>query len=275
MIGSGRRNEWRGWIRQQFIIFTLVFSQCCYAQLADPDAPPIDAPEEVKQKWDSIRITVYSHVLRDVNEKDWGMKFRVRGSAGIYKFETLDDILESDTDHLQSIGVRPRLEFEFPTDIPNVSFVPNVELALNRTLDSQRNLLSGSVTGAFRYQRTQDSQDLILEAAGKYGTQYDEAGLNIEEYLEISLAADLRRALGLRVGADRKLIMVPFGKASYFANDLKFETEQGVLFDVKQRFEIGLKFNTAPGWRVAGIKMPDIRISYFLGDGVRGIKIRI
>ena len=234
-----------------------------------------NVPEEVRQKWDTIRITIYSHVLRDVNESDWGIKFRLRATAGIYKFETLDDILGSDSDHLQSVGFRPQLEFEFPTSVPNVAFVPNVELSFNRLRDSGRKLMSGSVTGALRYLKPGNTQDLIVTAAGKYGTRYDEEGLNLEDYVELSIAADLRRSLGIGLGAGRKLVMVPFGKVSHFADNLEFETREGVLFDVGHRVELGFKFNTTPGWRIAGIKMPDIRISYIVGDGIKGIKIRI
>jgi hypothetical protein len=258
------------------ILFGLLISpQPTYAQAGTGEPLSEEDTEEVRQKWDSIRITIYSYVLRDVNERNWGLKFRLRATAGIYKFETLDDLLGKDVDHLQSLGFRPRLEFEFPTSIPNVLFVPNAELSFNHLRDSRRGLMSGSLTGAFRYIKTQDRQDLILEAAAKFGTRYDEEGLNLEDYIELSLAADLRRSLSIRIGAERRLVMVPFGKYSYFADNLKFETEQGTLFDVGQRFELGFKFNTAPGWRIAGIKMPDIRISYFLGDGVKGVKIRI
>ena len=241
-----------------------------------PETPPDEVPpEKVRQKWDSIRITVYSRVLRDVNERDWGIRFRLRATTGIYKFETLDELLDTDSDHLQSLGFRPSLEFEFPTKFRNVAFVPNVELSFNRLRDSGRNLLSGALTGAFRYKKTRDNQDLILQASAKYGSRYDEEGLNLSDYIELSFAADLRKSLSIRVGAERRLVMVPFGKYSYFADNLEFETGQGLLFDVSERFELGLKFNTVPGWRLAGIRMPDIRISYFLGDGVKGIKIRI
>ncbi len=229
--------------------------------------------EAVRQRFVSLRGTVYTRVLRSLAEHDWAVKLRVRAALGLYEFRTLDALLIPDSDNLESVGLRPSLEFEYPLPLSDVSFVPVVELVANHVFDGARNDYGAAATAALRYRRSGDAREPTVTAGAKYGTRFEDDGLNIDDYLELAIGASLKQSLGATL-AKRRLIMQPFAKASYFVDDLELETSAGPVFEVSHQFELGLEFNVSPRLKLWKIGLPGPRISYVFGDDVRGIRIR-
>jgi hypothetical protein len=250
----------------------LICTLCAGPSFAGAQEAP--AEEAEKQDYVSVRIDVYSRHFRTVAEHGLGVKLKVAISAGIYRYETLDEFLDRDTEHLNAAGVRPKLEFEYPTPVRNVSFVPDLELSLNRTFDTSSRVLAGAARAAFLYRKNGDDRDLKVKMGVKYGSQYEKDGLNFDDYVETNLRVDLKRWYGFKMGSHR-LTVTPFGEIKYFVDDLEFETEGGALFDVDRHYELGFEFNTDPRKKIWGIAMPRLKISYAFGDDFRGIKIRL
>jgi hypothetical protein len=247
------------------------------AVIAQSDAtpePPPDTPDEVDQRYTSLQVDVYSKYFKILEEDDWSMRLRLKAAAGVYKYESFDDFLNPEIDHLQSVGIRPRLEFQFPLSVENLSFVPNIELAWNHMLDDDRDLLSGSAAVGLQYLKTGDQKDFYTKLEAKYGTRYLEDGQNLDDYLELSLTGELRRAIQLGTGS-RKLSLTPIGKISNFIDDLQFIADNGALLIVDWRYEVGFRINTSPKLRIGTINIPDLRISYIFGDDFKGINIRL
>lgn len=153
-------------------------------------------------------------------------------------------------------------------------FVPQLEAAINRSLDTSNKVLAGAAEAAIQYRRNGDRNDFKVKVGTKYGTSYELDGLNYDDFLEINLRIDLKKQYGFKLGK-RRLTIVPFGQVKHFIDDLDFRTQSGAVFDVDRLYELGLEFNTDPRKKIWGIAVPKLKISYAFGDDFRGIKIRL
>jgi hypothetical protein len=230
--------------------------------------------EAEEQDYVSIRIDVYSKKHKTVAEDGSGLKLKLAISTALYRYRTLDELFDRDTEHINALGLRPKLEFEYLTPVKNVVFVPDLELAINESLDTNNKILAGAAQAAVLYRKNGDDDDFKVQMGVKYGTQYEQDGLNFDDYLETSLRIDLKPLYGFNMG-NRRLTITPFGEIKNFIDDLEFETERGALFDIDRQYEIGFEFNTDPRKKFWGVALPRLEISYAFGDDFRGIKIRL
>ena len=152
--------------------------------------------------------------------------------------------------------------------------MPELELALNRSLDTSNRILSGAATVGFLHRRNGDDKDIRTRFRIKYGTEYELDGLNSDDYLEVNLKVYFQEQRGFRIG-QRNLTITPFGEVRRFADSLEFVTESGAIFDVRTQYELGLEFNTDPRKKILGIALPRLRLSIAFGDDFRGFLIRI
>ena len=231
----------------------------------------IDAED---QRYLSIRIDVYSKNFKTIAEDGSGLKLKSAVSTAVYRYETLDELFDRDIEHIKGLGLRPKLEFEYLTPLKNIFFVPETELAINRSLDTSNKVLAASVKAAGLYRRNGNDKDFKVRAGIKYGTRYEMDGLNFDDYVEVSLRVSLREMRGFRIG-ERHLTITPFGEVKRFLDDLEFETRTGAFFDIDRQYEVGFVFNTDPRKKIWGIALPKLKISYAFGDDFKGIKIRL
>ena len=251
-------------------VFAIVWAACHWPMAAT--AQQGDEAEE--QKYISIRIDVYSKNFKAITEDSSGLKLKVAISTAVYRYETLDELFDRDIEHVEALGLRPKLEFEYPTPLKNISFVPETELAINRSLDTSNRAVAAAVEAAGLYRKNGDDKDLKVRAGIKYATRYEQDGLNSDDYVEASLRVSLREIQGFRTG-ERYLTITPFGEIKRYVDDLEFETRTGAFFDVDRQYELGFEFNTDPRKKIWGVALPKLRISYAFGDDFKGIKIRL
>ena len=253
---------------------TWVLALACLACLWPLSVTAQQGNDAEEQKYLSIRIDVYSKNLKTVAEHGSGLKLKIRVSTAVYRYETLDELFDRDIQHIKALGLRPALEFEYLTPLKNIFFVPETELAINRSLDTSNKVLAASFKAAGLYRRNGDDKDFKIRAGIKYGTRYEQDGLNFDDYVEVSLRVSLRQMRGFRIG-ERHLTITPFGEIKRFVDDLEFETRTGAFFDIDRQYEVGLVFNTDPRKKIWGIALPKLKISYAFGDDFKGIKIRL
>ena len=230
--------------------------------------------EAEKQEYISLRIDIWSKDYKTLQQDGSGLKLKIALSTALFRYRTLDDLLDRDTEHINALGIRPKLEFEYPLPIQHVSFVPELELALNRSLDTSNRALSAAATAALLHRRNGDARDIRTRVGIKYGTRYEQDGLNFDDYVELNLLVYLKQMKGFRVG-HRHLTITPYGEIKRFIDDIEFQTESGALFDIDKQYEIGLEFNTGPRKKIWGIAIPRVKLGYVFGDDFKGIKIRI
>lgn len=242
--------------------------------LALTGTPPASADESsLSQRYHSIRGSVYSKRLRRVEDNGFGARLKLQLSAAVLKYESLGEFLDPDTVHFQSIGVRPRVNFEFPTRWRHIAFVPSAEISLTHQFDTGRNLLSGALTAAVRYQRDRERSRVVSVLSAKYGTRYDEDGLNLDDYFRLKLSGRFRQNLKWKIGEHTTTIS-PFASVSYFFDELELGVVEELTNSVNRQLEIGLTFSTLPRMRLWKIKVPEIDVSFIYGDDYSGIKVR-
>lgn len=230
--------------------------------------------QDDKQEYISVRIDFWSKRLRRVETDGSGLRLKLALSTALFRYRTLDDLLDPDTEHINALGLRLKSEFEYPTGMRNIAFVPDLELALNRSLDTSNRLLSAAATGAFLYRHNGDPNHIRVKAGIKYGTRYEMDGLNFDDYVELSLRINLKRLHWFKTG-QRRLTVTPFGEIKHFADNLEFETASGSIFDVDRQYELGLEFSTDPRKKLWGIPLPKVGLSYVFGDDFKGVKLRL
>ncbi len=235
------------------------------AEEAEPDARP--------DKYYSIRGTVYSSRLKRADSDGFDARLRLRLSASVYRYQSLADITDTDIRHLESIGLRPRIDFVLPTSRPHVTFNPSVELSVVRQRELGKTLVSGAVAAGFVYEKRDEPPSLKASATLKYGTRYDADGLNIDDYLKFTVRSSSRRHLGWRVG-DSQATVTPFAAASYFLDGLDLGSREGLGDEIDEEYEVGLVFGTNPRLKLWKIKIPELEVSFTYGDRIKGLKIR-
>jgi hypothetical protein len=233
-----------------------------------------ETDEAEQQEYVSVRVDVWSRYLSTIESDDYQARLVLALSTGLYRYGTLDELFDRDVEHVNALGVRAKMEYEIPTRFTNVSFVPELELAFNRSFDTSNKVLSGAAAAGLLHRRNGDHKDIRTRARIKYGTAYELDGLNVDDYVELNLRVDLQERRGFRIGR-RNLTITPFGEATRFVDLLEFKTVSGVAFDVRTQYELGLEFSTDPRKKILGIALPRVRLSYLFGNDFKGIKIRL
>lgn len=253
-------------ITGSFFVFASLATVAHGQQLPETEA---DRQEAV-----SIRFGVWSKRYRGLSEDGFGLRAKLQLSGSVYRFRTIDELSNRDREVINSIGVRPSVEFELATPVENVRFIPSFDLAFNEALETGNRLLSGAVEGGFIHRIGGDPDDIESRIGLKYGSDYELDGLNFDDYLELNLRVRFRN-LGIYESSKRRYVARPFVEISRFVDDIEFRLEDGTLFDVDTTAELGLSFGTDPRFRIFGIKAPEIRISYVFGGDFRGVRIRL
>jgi hypothetical protein len=227
------------------------------------------------QRYLSASGRIYKHEFW--NRKDHGRSLRVqvRAKAAFHQFSTLDELLDLDRFEVSSIGLLPRIEAEFPVaGLDDVYFLPTQEFAFWYETEGDSPLPSFTTTLMLRYYTPGEHEDLSVSMAGRYGSKYAEDGINLHDYVSVFLEVATKHYLGVRLGK-YKFIFTPYGKATYYTDELEFEVPgtDGVAIDT--RYEIGGTFGTDPRWRIWRVKMPRVRITYDFSGDLSGIRIKI
>ena len=233
-----------------------------------------EAVEGTSDRTWSLRGSVYSKRHASIEEQGYGAKFKLELSVAIYRFESLEDFLDEDAEiRFNSIGIRPKYQLEFPTRLKHVTFIPTAEIQLTHRLDLDKNLLSGALSGQLRYDNDHRAGNLVAYASLKYGTRYDNDGLNLDDYLRLKLKAKLNRGLDWSIG-EHAMEIRPFASGSYFLDELDIGSSEDLVNEISEQYEIGFEIGSNPRMKLWKVRIPEIEISYVFGDGIRGFKIR-
>jgi len=255
------------------LVLIVIPSRLLADPAADDPAAVEPVPENRSDRYTSVRGSVYKKRLARASEDGYDASFKLQISTSVYKYKSLDDLLDSETFHFNSFGVRPTYQLVLPTRWENFKFIPGIEVQLTRRFDLNKTLLSGSVSGRLRYEDQKKSGYMISYASLKYGTKYDEDGLNLSDYLRLKLKSTFDRSLDWSIGEHDQRV-IPFVAASYYLSNPKIGESGDNFTRIDNEYEIGLTFGSKPRMRLWGVRIPEIQISYTFGDNVKGVKIR-
>ena len=245
--------------------------QCAGVALAQQEPPPEAPINTSSDKAHSFRGSIYKKTLKRIENDSYDAEFKLRLSLAVYEPKFLNDIVNL---KFRSYGLRPRISFKVPTPVKNVSFVPSIEAAATYEKEQRDWLYSGSIFVGFDYDNEREDSNIGGTVAVKYGSRYDDDGFNPSDYLEFLVVGRFRQNLKWKI-KEHTTTLNPFAQASYFLDNLEYGTDDLVTGDRRRRYEVGIKWSTLPRMRVLGVRVPEFRISYYFGDGVRGFKFRI
>jgi len=204
----------------------------------------------------------------------YASRFKLNLTTAVLRYRTIDEFLDPDTIHFESLGIKPQLNFVVPTRWENVQFLPSMDLSLVHNFEIEQYLFAGGVTAALRYDDVKEKSRVLSTLSLSYGTRHELDGLNLSDYLRLRLLGQLRQNMKLKIGKHATTI-APFASISYFLDKLEFGIDDELTYKLDRQFEIGLIFSTLPRMRIWKIKIPELKISYVVGEDVSGIKIRM
>lgn len=266
---SRRISESIAWLFFVLVLSNLMLcSSVAYAQETAPQEQPINTSRD---KSHSIRGSIYKKTLKDIEVDGYGSQFKLRLSLAVYEPKFVKNLFNL---KFQSYGLRPQLNVKIPTPIKHTSFVPSLEAAATYESEQSDWFYSGSIFLGLDYNDERGDSNLGGTVGLKYGTRYDDDAFNPSDYLEFKVVGRFRQNLKWKI-KEHTTTLNPFVQASYFLDNLEYGTDELVTGDRRRRYEVGIRLSTLPRMRVLGIRVPEIRASYFFGDGVKGFKFRI
>jgi len=272
----------RGWCGALSMVGLLACDRSAFAQEASPAAQESQANYAFSTQLGSGiykssggTVQVYrvggSFTLRSLVSDSWGLQFRIPVTFGFYNFK-LSEVLESGLpDRLATLALVPEVRFEFP-------LAENWQLMPFAAAGAGRDFSVGGVNyifaGGVRSRATFDWRTVDLYVGNRlfytgYATSDFEFG---DDFGALESGVDARHSLGFAVGdhqVDGGLFVMNY---LYFVSpDLVRFYGKPLSIDVQ--FEFGVTFGTMTPWKVLGLAIPRIGISYRVGSGASAFRL--
>ena len=272
----------RGWGGVLLVVGLLACDRSAFAQEASPAAEGSQANYAFSSQLGSGiykssggTVQVYrvggSFSLRSVVSDGWGLKLRIPVTFGFYNFK-LTDVLESGLpDRLATLALVPELRFE-------VALAENWQLmpfaAAGAGIDFSVGELNYIFAGGVRSLATFDWRTVDLYVGNRlFYTGYTTSDFEFgDDFGALESGLDLRRSLGFSLGGhevDGGLFVMNY---LYFVSPelVRFFGEQ---LSVDVQFEFGVTFGTITPWKVLGLTIPRVGLSYRFGNGPSAFRL--
>ncbi|MCH7935330.1 MAG: hypothetical protein IIC36_15165 [Gemmatimonadetes bacterium] len=272
----------RGWGGALSVVGLLACDQSAFAQEASPGAEESQANYAFSSQLGSGiykssggTVQVYrvggSFTLRSLVNDGWGLQLRIPVTFGFYNFK-LSDVLESGLpDKLATLALVPEFRFEVPLT-ENWQLMPFA--AAGAGLDFSVRELNYIFAGGVRSLATFDWRTVDLYVGNRlfytgYATSDFEFG---DDFGALESGLDVRHSLGFSLGGhqvDGGLFVMSY---LYFVSPelIRFFGEQ---LSVDVQFEFGVTFGTITPWKVLGLTIPRIGMSYRVGSDVSAFRL--
>ncbi len=272
----------RGWCGALSIVGLLACDRSAFAQEASPAAQDPQANYAFATQLGSGIYTssggtvqVYriggAFTLRSLVSDSWGLQLRIPVTFGLYNFK-LSDVLESGLrDKLATLALVPELRFEFPV-AETWQLMPFAATGVGRDFSADQ--VNYIFAGGVRSLATFDWRSVDLYLGNRlfyagYTTSDFEFG---DDFGALESGLDVRHSLGFSLG-DHQV------DGGLFAmNYLYFVSPELIRFygkplSVDVQWEFGVTFGTMTPWKVLGLAIPRIGMSYRVGSGASTFRL--
>ncbi len=272
----------RGWCGALCIVGLLACDRSAFAQEASPGAQESQANYAFATQlgsgiYRSSRGTVQvyrfggSFTLRSLTSDSWGLKLRIPVTFGFYDFK-LSDVLESGLpDKLSTLALVPELRFEFPV-AETWQLMPFAAAGVGRDFSADR--VNYIFAGGVRSLATFDWRSVDLYLGNRlFYTGYTTSGFEFgDDFGALESGLDARHSLGFSLGdhqVDGGLFVMNY---LYFVSPelIRF---YGKPLSVDVQWEFGVTFGTMTPWKVLGLTIPRIGMSYLVGSGASTFRL--
>ncbi len=205
-----------------------------------------------------------SFTLRSLVSDSWGLQVRIPVTFGFYNFK-LSDVLESGLpDKLATLALVPELRFEFPL-AENWRLMPFAAAGVGR--DFSVGEVNYIFAGGVRSLATFEWRTVDLYVGNRFFyTGYTTSDFEfVDDFGALESGLDARHSLGFSLG-DHQV-----DGGLFVMNYLYFVSPELIRFfgkplTVDVQFEFGVTFGTMTPWKVLGLAIPRIGMSYRVGS---------
>ena len=233
--------------------------------------------EADQQKTSTLKVRLATIRLVNPDDKGWNLRLKLPVSVGIHNIESLlldEDGADRLTDRVRTFAFYPELEADIPVS-RWWTFKPKQELGVAYD-DIDRDPVYLAATDLRMLYITQlGSWRLGITPGAKYGFSWDGRDGLTDDYLSLTTSVEAKNPImGLKLGR-RHVEYSVFFKASYFVNELEFDQPGGEVLEVNEQYEVGAKLYTNPRKIWWKLKVPQVSVSYRLGDDLKGIRFKL
>ena len=212
-------------------------------------------------------------VNKTEDDPRWNIKLDAKITFGVHAFQLLEELDISDKT-FGAISVEPRIEI--PIVIGREWIVtPYQSIGFNdiTTLDEIK-YTSTTGLGAI-YSHPAIPYFRFLQVSARYGTYISSNGPSDDDYFYTGLSTEIRSPKFSRWGKKHRPVVVPFVKAGYHFNPLTIDQVGDDPIEIRDQYELGVKFYTEPRVKLIGIKIPRIAISVQFSEDNIAFKLRL
>jgi len=204
-------------------------------------------------------------------EHGYGLRLVLPVTLGFFNFRVEDILTDGIPEYLSSLTFVPTLEFAFPAS-SNWLLQPFLGMGFGKEF-SQGELsliyvLGIQSTVLFPWNR----QDLRLGNTLVY-TGYTTESLDfVDDFGMFETGLDVRRPLGFRIG-ESEIDGGIFGVNYLYFSSPNILHLSPRNMEMRTQWELGVTAGTVESWKILGIQMPRLGISYRFGSGPDAVRI--
>jgi hypothetical protein len=208
----------------------------------------------------------FTFPLRSLEERRWGVSFRLPLTLGIYKLRA-DDYIEGDLpDRVATVSVVPRLLFPVRLS-PEWVLSPFADLGHAWELEQEQ---SSWVWGfGFRADGVYELESYDIRPAFRaVWAHHSDPNIELgDDFGKFETGVEFRFPLGFSIKENQADIGA-FGVNYLYLNELELLRPEEDPVSITTQWEFGMTFGTRTKLKVFGITMPRIGLSYRFGDNI-------
>ena len=221
----------------------------------------------------NLKIPV-SHLLRNPEERPWGLRLRLPISFGIYGL-TLGDFLEDldfDVDNVRTVTFVPAAEFLIPLS-EHWMLKPRQDLGVGKDFQGGDWVLIMATEVQGLYTKPWKNLVFTFGTGVKYSLSDSNRGLYDDDFARIELGFDTLIPFGLDVGK-RRVDFSLYVIGRHYFRELVFDQVLNDPLVIEQEGEIGITIGSTPLPRIWKFNVPRFLIGYRFAENFRGLRIK-
>ena len=221
----------------------------------------------------NLKIPV-SHLLRNPEERPWGLRLRLPISFGIYGL-TLGDFLEDldfDVDNVRTVTFVPAAEFLIPLS-EHWMLKPRQDLGVGKDFQGGDWVLIMATEVQGLYTKPWKNLVFTFGTGVKYSFSDSNRGLYDDDFARIELGFDALIPFGLDVGK-RRVDFSLYVIGRHYFRELVFDQVLNDPLVIEQEGEIGITIGSTPLPRIWKFNVPRFLIGYRFAENFRGLRIK-
>ena len=209
--------------------------------------------------------------LRSLVSDGWGLRLRIPLTIGFYNFKQSDVLASGLPEKLSTLALVPELRLEFPA-AENWRLMPFAAAGVGRDFSADR--ANYILAGGARSLATFKWRSIDLSLGNRlFYTGHVTSGLEFgDDFGALESGVDARRSLGFSVWGhemDAGLFLMNY---LYFVSP-ELVRFYGAQISVAVQWEFGATFGTTTPWKVLGLTLPKVGISYRAGGDASVFRI--